>query len=54
MIGVGSRTHKAKLEDLDVRKVAAELSKGVYRSIVDFDDHFNEDIALDWTNPSFN
>ena len=54
VIGVGSRTHKAKLQDLDLSKVATDLAKGVYRSIVDFDDHFNEDISLDWTNPSFN
>jgi hypothetical protein len=24
-----------------------------YSEIVDFDDHLNEDLALDWTNPTF-
>jgi hypothetical protein len=24
-----------------------------YRDVVDFDDHFNEDVSLDWTNPKF-
>jgi len=39
---------------VDKVKIITELLKSSkYREIVDFDDHFNEDVALDWTNPGF-
>lgn len=50
------QTKKAKLELVDSDKSAqlrSLLRERKYAEVVDFDEHFNEDVALDWTNPSF-
>ena len=54
IISNSSNPKRAKMQSINKAKVLNELlSNRKYREIVDFDDHFNEDVALDWTNPSF-
>jgi len=42
----GSKINKTQI----MKEVVAERK---YLQIIDFDDHFNENLAFDWTNPSF-
>jgi Uncharacterised protein family (UPF0172) len=54
IISSSSNPKRAKMAAIDKVQIVAELLRSSkYREIVDFDDHFNEDIALDWTNPGF-
>ena len=54
IISSSSNPKRAKMESINKAQLVNELIRSSkYREIVDFDDHFNEDVALDWTNPGF-
>lgn len=54
IVSASSNPKKSKIVPFEKSSLLKELAKSrKYLEIVDFDDHFNEDIALDWTNPGF-
>lgn len=48
-------TRKVKFEHLGFNSSTIQrlLQDNVYRKIVDFDEHLNEDVSLDWSNQEF-
>lgn len=54
LISSSANPKRTKLSAVNEVQIVSELMKDCkYRDIVDFDDHFNEDVSLDWTNPKF-